>query len=130
MTDLANLRELLEKATKGDWAVHPLFARIVTAEHVGRPIGGSEDLATDFATYAQEICALHHPDRHRPESETLANANLIAALRNEAPALLDEVEKLRAAATQASFCLRELLPNDSDAQMTVRMLRQAMGETK
>jgi hypothetical protein len=34
---------------------------------------------------------------------------------------------LEIAASQASFCLRTLLPNDPDAQMTVRMLHAALG---
>ena len=38
-----------------------------------------------------------------------------------------EVRALRAAAAQASFCLRTLLPQDADAQMTVRHLRSALG---
>jgi len=126
MTDLAKLRELLEKATKGNWAVHPQFARIIPAEHIGRLIGCAADSATDFATYAQEICAMHQPDRHRPESETVANAELIAALRNEAPALLDEVEKLRAALRHAIATLER----DGDEWGICSELRQALGETK
>ncbi|MDI3260297.1 MAG: hypothetical protein QJR02_11435 [Sinobacteraceae bacterium] len=39
----------------------------------------------------------------------------------------DKIERLRAAASQASFCLRELLPNDPDAQVTVSMLHNALG---
>jgi hypothetical protein len=38
-----------------------------------------------------------------------------------------ETAKLRAAAGQASFCLRTLCPDDADAQMTVRMLHEALG---
>lgn len=37
-----------------------------------------------------------------------------------------EIARLRAAASQASFCLRTLLPEDADAQMTVRMLDDAL----
>lgn len=35
-------------------------------------------------------------------------------------------DKLRVAASQASLCLRTLLPEDADAQMTVRMLGEAL----
>lgn len=42
----------------------------------------------------------------------------------------DDVERLRAACGQASFCLRELLPNDADAQMTVRTIDAALGASK
>lgn len=45
------------------------------------------------------------------------------ALMDEAA---DEIERLRAAASQASFCLRTLLPDDPDAVMTVTMLRAAL----
>lgn len=37
-----------------------------------------------------------------------------------------EIARLRAAVSQASFCLRTLLPDDADAQMTVRMLDDAL----
>lgn len=45
------------------------------------------------------------------------------ALMDEAA---DEIERLRAAAQQASFCLRTLLPDDPYAVMTVNMLRAAL----
>lgn len=38
----------------------------------------------------------------------------------------DKINKLKAAAGQASFCLREKLPNDVDARLSVRMLTDAM----
>lgn len=76
--------------TPGPWAVHPRFAYIVPLDHAERPIGGAEDDAYDLAHYAQEICALHHPDRHRSEIESKANAHLIAA----APDLLEALENL------------------------------------
>lgn len=131
MTDLAKLRELLEKATKGNWAVHPQFARIIPAEHIGRLIGCAADSATDFATYAQEICAMHQPDRHRPESETVANAELIAALRNEAPALLAEVEKLRAALRKCEPFISEFAgAGNHHAPECLTAIRQALGSAK
>jgi hypothetical protein len=37
-----------------------------------------------------------------------------------------EIERLRGALHQASFCLRELLPDNADAQMTVRMIANAL----
>jgi hypothetical protein len=68
--------------------VHPRFAYVVPASHAERPIGGAEDDAHDLAYFAQEICALHHPDRHRSEDESRANARLCAA----APTLLEALE--------------------------------------
>lgn len=38
--------------------------------------------------------------------------------------------KVRAALSQASFCLRELLPNDTDAKMTVKMIKDAQAALK
>jgi hypothetical protein len=67
------------KWTPGPWAVHPFRAYVVPAEHLNRPIGCDTDDATDLREFAQEICLLHWPDRHRPESEVKASAHLIAA---------------------------------------------------
>lgn len=65
--------------TPGPWAVHDRRAYVVPAAHRLRPIGGSSDKARDLAEYAQEICAVQWPDRHRTEAEVKANAQLIAA---------------------------------------------------
>lgn len=81
--------------TPGPWAVHPHRALVVPLDHAHRPIGGSDDAAFDLATYAQEICALHWPDRNRLEQEVKANAHLIAAapeLYEALANLLDAVE--------------------------------------
>jgi hypothetical protein len=78
--------------TPGPWAVHPHFAYVVPEAHSSRLIGVAEDDAYDLAHYAQEICSLHHPDRHRSEGEVAANARLIAA----APALLEALENAAA----------------------------------
>ena len=52
-------------------------------------------------------------------AEAQTDADELAKLRAEN-------DKLRAAASLASFCLRTLLPEDADAQMTVRMLGDAL----
>lgn len=70
-----------------------MLARVVPADHIARPIGGAADPQIDLETYAQEICALHHPDPHRPVGETRANARLISA----APDLLIQLRGLVAA---------------------------------
>ncbi len=119
MTDLANLRELLEKATKGPWASGRIRIGGADPRFDGCDIGSID---------GSNIAIVLHQECDRNQKETVANADLITEMMRVMPDLLDEVEKLRAAATQASFCLRELLPNDSDAQMTVRMLRQALGK--
>jgi hypothetical protein len=68
--------------TKEPWAIHPLMARIVPEDHTCRPIGAHEDAEIDLATYAQEICAMHWPDRNRSEDEVIANARRIVACVN------------------------------------------------
>jgi hypothetical protein len=65
--------------TPGPWALHPDRAYVIPAEHLNRPIGGADDLEVDLQRYAQEICAMHWPDPHRPAQEMRANARLIAA---------------------------------------------------
>lgn len=48
------------------------------------------------------------------------------ARREEIEQLKTENHRLRAAASQASYCLRVLLPDDSDAKFTVRVLCNAL----
>jgi hypothetical protein len=38
----------------------------------------------------------------------------------------NDIHRLRAALTQSSFCLRELLPNDADAIFTVEIIKSAL----
>jgi hypothetical protein len=77
-----------EQHTPGPWSVHGTRAVVVPTLHLRRPLGGHEDARIDRETYAQEICALHWPDRNRSEDEVQANAHLIAA----APELLEIAE--------------------------------------
>ena len=60
--------------------------------------------------------------------ELMRNSEEIEALK--APAEPTELRKALAAMGQASFCLRTLLPNDPDAQMTVAMLDAARAALK
>ena len=76
--------------TPGPWAVHEHCAYVVPTAHVKRPIGGSSNRTRDLAEYAQEICALQWPDRHRQKAEVKANARLIAA----APELLAALQAI------------------------------------
>ena len=78
--ELASLRlSRGSRHTAGPWLVHPQRAVIVPAEHIFRPLGGATDAAFDRTTYAQEVCALHWPDRNRDEEEVRANAALISS---------------------------------------------------
>lgn len=83
------------KHTPGPWVVHPLSSTglVVPAGHAERPVGGAVDEAVDLARYAQEICSVPYPDRHKSAAETRANALLIAA----APLMLEALLAVRAA---------------------------------
>ena len=50
------------------------------------------------------------------------------AAEARAESLQSQLAAAQAALGQASFCLRELLPNDPDAQLTVRMIDAAQGD--
>jgi hypothetical protein len=86
--------------TKEPWAIHPLMARIVPVDHISRPIGADDDAEVDLATYAQEICAMHWPDRNRSEEEVFANARRIVACVNACAGL--DIEILEAITTSFS----------------------------
>jgi len=108
MTDLKQKTDhflaLADAATPGPWAVHPSRAVVVPSPHASRPIGCHENPVIDLETYAQEICALHWPDRNRNESEVRSNANLIAAVPDMAThlrALQAEVDRMRGALIEA-----------------------------
>lgn len=94
MTDLAKLRELLEKATKGPWTLLP-------AEE-GKDYMRLRGTAPGHKYKIANIHDANYPNPvSRDVTEAQANAELIAALRNEAPALLDEVEALRTKLSEA-----------------------------
>jgi hypothetical protein len=59
--------------------------------------------------------------------ESFTGLDHLAVPPVEAPAERDE---LRAAAMQARFALRELLPHDPDVQMTLRMLDAALDASR
>lgn len=87
---LARLRDVMEKATPGEWAVHPIEAR-VDAFAGGSPL---------------PVCKMLWPTEFRTEAETEANAVFIAAFNPVvARALLDMVERQRKALTEAEEIL-------------------------
>ena len=79
----------MNKHTPGPWMVSDFQAMVIPAAHADRHIGGHEDAAKDMEIYAQEICLVHWPDRHRPESEVRANATIMAAAPDMLEALVD-----------------------------------------
>lgn len=92
------------KFTTGPWAVHPVRAVIVPSEHIKRPIGAHDDPNIDLRRYAQEICAMHWPDRNRSEQECLANANLMAAAPEMYEALQNFIHNSSAQTNLPSEC--------------------------
>lgn len=86
---IAELRVLLAEATPGPWIV------------VGYPY--HEQVGAHFKISRWEAYPL--------AKTTDADASLIAALRNAAPALLDEIERLRASEQQL---MRDLTGSDAD----------------
>jgi hypothetical protein len=50
----------------------------------------------------------------------------ISTAINDAIEAMKENQLMRVALHQASFCLRELLPNDADAVMTVEIINMAL----
>ena len=96
--NLTALRELLEKATPGPWR-----AAIPKRPYHDGEYANSADLYPRTDEDRHEIaCLPHHiydaldifsPPRSQSEAEHIANARLIATLRNNAPALLDAYEQ-------------------------------------
>lgn len=82
--DVARLRELLEKATPGEWYVHD---------------GNRIHSRTDGRN-----CSVTNTER----AEARGNLALIAELRNQAPALLSELDRLRKVEAAARHALTSL----------------------
>jgi len=64
--------------------------------------------------------------RSTREAEPAAPVDARDALTANRDAWMAQAQALAQAAGQASFCLRTLVPDDPDAQMTVRMLNAAL----
>jgi hypothetical protein len=77
------LRELLAKATPGEWTVSPFRAWVVSDK-----FGNDGDFLP--------ICAMLWPTDERTEAETYANAELITETRRALPHLLDRIAALEA----------------------------------
>ena len=109
MTDLnlPALREAVAKMTEGPWAVDARFGLdIVRADDVGQPHGGGATPELD-ARYCWVIaqvradkpfdgCEAFTRRKFKGQQEPDADAAGIVALRNAFPAVMDELERLRA----------------------------------
>lgn len=85
--DTKAMRELLAKATPGPYARDPLN------------LGSLGDVSTaDGAHMVAQAQAIYRerPDQRAQNAQRDANADAIVALHNAAPAILDEIEALRA----------------------------------
>ena len=87
MTDLARLRELLGKATPGEWLSFEKHK--YNESHVSVPIAGS---TMKLALFENGIPTRNHAD-----------SKLIAAMKNALPALLTELEQYRNAEVLATY---------------------------
>ena len=105
---------MLEKATKGN---------VIARE--------CDDVADEWEVVTLEDEPWFIADFHGGADSVDAeqNAKLYATLRNEAPALLAEVEKLRAALREIAS-LDGNMPSDDAAFRSVSIASQALGETK
>lgn len=90
-TILATLRDLHSRATPGEWYTDGLLFIGIDENGCGR---GGFHLQTDDDGYA--------------ESEVVANQDLTAASHNHLPAVLDEVERLRAKETAHNNLLESI----------------------
>lgn len=67
-----------------------------------------------------------------PEGRLYEKLGMVIQFANQLEHELASAERritdMAGALGQASFCLRELLPNDEDAQMTVRIIDRALQE--
>lgn len=98
--DLNNIRKLEASATPGPWGYHTMDEVVEVAAGIGPGTIGS-------VSYVQRIARLNEDDVYDDEAhgdwdaddarvQTEANAVFIAAARQDIPALLAEVTRLRA----------------------------------
>lgn len=67
------------------------------------------------------------PEMHRDLSlDALASGTAVTKSAAAEEADRARIAKMRAALSQASFCIRELLPDDPDAKMTVGIINEAL----
>ena len=127
-TDTAKLRELLAAGTQGEWSVTDEH-EILSTENRNDPIDGEP--YQERTLIAQGECSQNWG---YIEWFNLADAALIVSAVNALPALLDEVEGLRAALSRLllefDFLIEEgTLPDIRDDMIFVAA-RTALGETK
>lgn len=91
-TDPQHLRDLLAKATPGPWAVNPVRAQVDA-----------------FHPRHLPVLRMLWPTEHRTESETHTNAELIVAMHNALPALLDRLEAAERERDQARANIAHLM---------------------
>jgi hypothetical protein len=90
------LRELLAKATPGPWAVD-----LTLNEALGGCYWREIRAGEHGSTLGEVFHDLGDPDPSLTDEDAAANAALIVALRNEAPDLLDTIDRLQSQVADA-----------------------------
>ena len=90
-TDTARLRELLGAATKGPWEVECVQTSVGRCFKIGPFPSRREDRPNWACVYDDSYGGVSHGNE-----ELKANAHCITELHNAAPAMLDELDALRA----------------------------------
>lgn len=89
-TDIASFRELLAKATQGEWAYESVGDDNTYA--IGVAMDAEDKFVSGYIGPDHDVIVV---DTVGQEIQGYANASLIVAAVNALPGLLDEVEKLR-----------------------------------
>ena len=105
------LRAMLAGATKGPWAVHPMFRNyVIPAGNARKGIGFAEGDAVDLREYAQDIVRTQ-PNRHGL-GDHLITAKLIALAPEASQTVIDQRAIIAAQAATV-----ERLTKDNEALM-------------
>lgn len=115
-TDTDKLREILTKATPGEWRATP-FSSVV-----GCPITSQPDPKKNTVILA----GVHGAFRDDYRAEVEANASAIVALHNAAPTLLDELDRLRAELSEERHAHNKTQFDLAQAQAKAEKLAEAL----
>lgn len=107
--DYAALEALEKAATPGPWRVTENLDYWVTAAEPEAPIGDDEPLVAHCGD-------IHWPNYEEKQPEWRSNAELIAALRNAAPALIAQAREAEALRARVEELEEELKPFAEQAE--------------
>jgi len=98
--DLAEIRERLAAASEGPWRTHDTY--LEWGRHTATVLGPRRSEPSSRPGWSKDTtegiawCPTFEGTPMPPRQNAFANAAFIAAARQDIPALLDEVERLRA----------------------------------